>query len=216
MGEAKPEHTQLDPRALPLRDRYYLMTSVVVPRPIGWISTLGANGVFNVAPHSYFNAFADEPPIVGFASVGVKDTLRNVRYTWDFVANIVSEDLAEPMNVSATDFPPEESEFAWAGLTPAPSVHVRAPRVAEAKVAMECRVLHILELGHVPSYLVLGEVLLFHLDPQIVRDGRVDPALLRPVGRLSGSGYSRTADGLFRMPRPKWADVQHLKPPLGR
>src|SRR5581483_9778703 len=117
-------------------------------------------------------------------------------------------ELAEAMNVSATDMPPEESEFTWAGLTPAPSVRVRAPRVAEARVALECRVLHLLELGRQPSFLVVGEVVLFHVDPTVLRDGRVDPALLRPVGRLSGSGYSRTADGLFKMRRLKWADVR--------
>lgn len=214
MSAGEQERAQLDPAALPARDLYFLLTSVVVPRPIGWISTIGASGVFNVAPHSYFNAFSDDPPVVGFSSLGVKDTLRNVRHTWDFVANVVSEDLAVPMNISAADFPPEESEFTWAGLTPAPSVRVRAPRVAEAKVAMECRVLHILELGRTPSYLVLGEVLLFHMDPQVMRNGRIDPALLRPVGRLSGSGYSRTADGLFALHRPSWADLRSQQPPL--
>lgn len=214
MSATHPERQQLDPAALPARDRYFLLTSIVVPRPIGWISTVGASGVPNVAPHSYFNAFSDDPPIVGFASLGVKDTLRNVRHTWDFVANIVSEELAVAMNDTAADFPPEESEFLWAGLTPAPSVRVRAPRVAESKVAMECRVLHILELGRTPSFLVIGEVLLFHIDPQIVRNGRIDPALLRPVGRLAGSGYSRTADGLFQLRRPSWQEVRGLKPPL--
>lgn len=214
MSQEQPTRVQVDPRAMPDRDVYLLLTSIVVPRPIGWISTLGANGVFNVAPHSYFNAFSSDPPIIGFSSVGIKDTVRNVRYTWDFVANIVTEELAVPMNITATDFPPEESEFTWSGLTPAPSVRVRAPRVAEAKVALECRAMHILELGRTPSYLVIGEVLLFHIDPAVLRDGRVDPALLRPVGRLAGSGYSRTADGLFNIRRLSWTEVRDRQPPL--
>jgi flavin reductase (DIM6/NTAB) family NADH-FMN oxidoreductase RutF len=214
LSAAPGERLQLDPRALQERDVYFLMTSVVVPRPIGWISTLGANGVFNVAPHSYFNVFSDDPPMVAFSSGGLKDTVRNVRHTWDFVANVVSEELAQAMNVTATEMPPEESEFRWAGLTAAPSVRVRAPRVAEARVALECRVVHLLELGRQPSYLVIGEVVLFHVDPTLMRDGRVDPALLRPVGRLSGSGYSRTANGLFEIRRLQWPDVRHRQPPL--
>ncbi len=214
MPDNAPEPIQLDPRALSARDCYYLVTSVVVPRPIGWVSTLGANGVYNLAPHSYFTALSDDPPIVGFSSTGLKDTVRNVRFSGDFVVNVVSEELAEAMNVTATDFPPDQSEFVWAGLTPAPSARVRAPRVAEAPVALECRLLQILELGNAPAYFVIGEVLLFHVQPRVLRDGRVDPALLKPVGRLAGSGYSRTAAGLFTIKRLRWEDVRQREPPL--
>lgn len=211
----QPERLQLDPRDIPEREIYFLMTSVIVPRPIGWISTVGANGVFNVAPHSYFNAVSPDPPMICFSSTGIKDTVRNCRHTWDFVHNVVSEDLVVPMNASATDLPPNESEFTWSGLTPVPSVKVQSPRVAEAKIALECRVMHVMELGKVPSYLVIGEVVMIHIDESIIRDGRIDQSRLRPVGRLAGSGYSRTADGLFSIRRMSWQEVRHKQPPLG-
>ncbi|MBI3967462.1 MAG: flavin reductase family protein [Chloroflexi bacterium] len=207
------ERIQLVPSEIPHQDLYFLLTSIVVPRPIGWISTVSPDGTFNVAPHSYFNAFSSNPPIVGFASTGIKDTLRNVRYTWDFVANVVTEELAEAMNMSATDFPPHESEFDWTGLTPTPSESVKAPRVGEARIAMECRTMHILEVSPTaPSYLVVGEIVRVHVDPGVMREGRVDPELLRPVGRLAGSGYSRTRD-LFRLKRPTWKEVSRQPKP---
>jgi flavin reductase (DIM6/NTAB) family NADH-FMN oxidoreductase RutF len=214
MGEAADDYLSFDPATLSARDVAALLTSVVVPRPIGWISTVSERGVFNLAPHSYFNVFADDPPIVAFSTTGFKDTTRNVRSGGDFVVNIVSEDLAEAMNVSGIEFPPEESEFAWSGLTPVASQRVRAPRVAEAPIALECTVLDVLELGRRPSYMVLGEVVHFHLSPAVLRDGRVAADLLRPLGRLGGSGYSRTADGLFQMRRLRSADAAGHSPPL--
>jgi flavin reductase (DIM6/NTAB) family NADH-FMN oxidoreductase RutF len=194
-----------DPATLPSREAYFLLTSLVVPRPIAWVSSLDAEGQRNLAPHSYFNAISSDPPIVHFTSTGVKDTLRNVRATGEFVVNVVTEDLAEAMNVTAADFPPGEDEFAWAGLDTAPSAVVKPPRVAAAKAALECRVHQILSLGN--GNMVFGDVLHVWVDDAVWRDGRVDPDALRAVGRLAGSSYMRVG-GTYKMPRPTWADLQ--------
>lgn len=196
----------IDPEALAPTDAYHLLNSLVVPRPIAWVSTLSEAGVANLAPHSYFTVVSSNPPIVCFSSAGVKDTLRNVRHTRDFVVNVVGEELAEPMNLTSADFPPGESEFVAAGLTPAPSDLVRAPRLAEAPAAMECRLVQIIEIGRIPNHLVIGEVIRFHVAARVWRDGRVDLAAVRPVGRLAGSGYSYTRE-FFRMDRPTYAGL---------
>jgi flavin reductase (DIM6/NTAB) family NADH-FMN oxidoreductase RutF len=196
----------LDPATLDRTAAYHLLNSLVVPRPIAWVSTLSERGVANLAPHSYFTVMAPDPPTVCFSSGGEKDTLRNVRYTGDFVVNIVGEELAEAMNLTSADFPSDESEFAAAGLTPVPSDLVQAPRLAEAPAAMECRMLQVLEIGRTPNYVVIGEVVRFHVAERIWRDGRIDQAAMRPVGRLAGSGYSYTRE-LFRMDRPTYAGL---------
>ena len=194
----------IDPASMSSDSVYHLLNALVVPRPIAWVSTIGEAGVANIAPHSYFTVLAPDPPTVCFSSGGVKDTLRNIRFTSDFVVNVVGEDLAEAMNLTAADFPPGESEFMAAGLTPVPSDLVRAPRLAEAPGAMECRLVMVLEIGHTPNHVVIGEVMRFHIAERVWRDGRVDMDALRPVGRLSGSGYSYTRE-LFRMARPTYA-----------
>ncbi|MGI8774033.1 MAG: flavin reductase family protein [Actinomycetota bacterium] len=177
-----------------------------MPRPIAWVSTLGENDVRNLAPHSYFNAISSDPLIIHFTSTGVKDTLRNVRATGEFVVNVVSKDLVEPMNLTAADFPPDEDEFDWAGLEATPSSHVRPPRVARAKAAFECKVNRIVSLGN--GNMVFGDVLCLHVDEAVMRDGRVDPALLQPVARLGGSLYTEAAPGLFSLKRPTWKDLK--------
>jgi flavin reductase (DIM6/NTAB) family NADH-FMN oxidoreductase RutF len=197
----------LDPTALDAGAAYHVLNSLVVPRPIAWVSTRSASGVANLAPHSYFTVLAPDPPTICFSSGGEKDTLRNVRFGGDFVVNVVGEELAEAMNLTAADFPPDESEFRVAGLTPIPSDLVGAPRLAEAPAAMECRLLHVLEVGRTPNYVVIGEVMRFHIAESVWRDGRVDLAALRPVGRLAGSGYSYTRE-LFRMERPTYAGLR--------
>lgn len=199
----------LDPAALERTDAYHLLNSLVVPRPIAWVSTLSEAGVANIAPHSYFTVLAPDPPTVCFSSSGEKDSLRNARFTGDFVVNIVGETLAEAMNLTSADFPPHESEFSAAGLTPLASDLVRAPRLAEAPAAMECRLLQVLEIGRTPNHVVIGEVVRFHVAEAFWRDGRVDLAALRPVGRLAGSGYSYTRE-LFRMDRPTYAGLQAI------
>src|SRR4051812_33403314 len=124
---------ELGPEDWEAREFYHLMTALVIPRPIGWISTISANGVSNVAPYSYFNMMGNDPPYVAFASTGVKDSLRNLREVPQFVANIVTMHLLEKMNFTSTDFPKDESEFGWAELTAAPSAKVKPFRVKEAK-----------------------------------------------------------------------------------
>jgi flavin reductase (DIM6/NTAB) family NADH-FMN oxidoreductase RutF len=192
---------ELDPADLEPRAVYFLLTSLVVPRPIAWVSSLSAEGARNLAPHSYFNIVSSNPPVVHFTSTGVKDSLRNVRATGEFVVNVVSEELVEPMNLTATDFPPEEDEFAWARLDAAESVVVKPPRVAAAKAALECRVRDILSIGN--GNMVFGDVVHVHVDDAVWADGRVDPGLLQPVGRLSGWNYAPVRD-VLRIPRPSW------------
>ena len=196
----------ISPNHLEPTAAYHLLNSLVVPRPIAWVSTISETGIPNIAPHSYFTVVSPNPPIVCFSSSGEKDTLRNVRHTRDFVVNIVGEELAEQMNLTSADFPPHESEFRAAGLTPATSDLVRAPRLAEAPAAMECRLIQVIEIGNNPNHLILGEIVRFHVAARIWRDGRVDMAALKPVGRLAGSGYSYTRE-LFRMDRPTYAGL---------
>ncbi|MDQ3916381.1 MAG: flavin reductase family protein [Actinomycetota bacterium] len=197
---------EIDPARLEGREPYFLITSLVVPRPIAWVSTVSEDGVLNVAPHSYFNVISSNPWIVHFTSTGVKDTLRNVRATGEFVVNVVTRELLEQMNFTSADFPPGESEFEWAGLEPAPSARVTPPRVARARVAFECRVDDIVSKGN--GHMVFGYVLLAHVDEALFRDGRVDPALLQPVARLGGALYSEAAAGLLELPRPTWEGIR--------
>ena len=150
--------------------------AIVGPRPIGWISTQSAAGTTNLAPYSFFNAFNYVPPIVGFASIGYKDTVRNVQETGEFVWNLATRDLAEVMNQSCAAVPPEVSEFALTGLTPLASTLVAPPRVAESPVTFECRSTQVLQLqgadgAAVDTWLVLGEVVAVHIDTTLLKDG---------------------------------------------
>lgn len=187
------------------QDLYFLMTALVIPRPIGWISTLSAAGVRNLAPYSYFNLMGSDPFYCAFGSAGVKDTLANLREVPQFVASIVTMDLIERMNFTATDFPRQEDEFGWSGLTPAPSAKVRPERVAEAKAHLECEVMQVVNDGN--TNIVLGKVVHVHVVPSVWKDGRVDPRLLDPVCRLSGSAYARLGD-IVNIARPTWNDVK--------
>lgn len=202
---------EADPAALPWKSVYKLLSGSVVPRPIAWVSTVDPAGAANLAPFSFFNAVASRPPIVAFtASVrttdrGQKDTLRNVRSTGEFVVNIVTEPLAEAMNLTSTEFPPEVDEFQAAGLTAVPSAVVGAPRVAESPIHFECRVHQIVEVGSEPGggALILGRVVHIHVDPSVLLgEDKIDIQKLKPIGRLAGAGYCRTAD-TFEMVRPK-------------
>jgi flavin reductase (DIM6/NTAB) family NADH-FMN oxidoreductase RutF len=198
---------EIDPASLEGREPYFLITSLVVPRPIAWVSTVSADGVPNVAPHSYFNVISSNPWIVHFTSTGVKDTLRNVRATGEFVVNLVTRELVEEMNFTSADFPPGESEFEWARLDAAPSRLVAPPRVARARVAFECRVNDVVSKGN--GHMVFGDVLLAHVDEDLFRDGRVDPHLLQPVARLGGALYSDAAAAIFKLPRPSWDEIRN-------
>lgn len=184
----------IDPADLTGPDAYRLMVSIIVPRPIAWTSTIGADGVLNAAPFSYFQALSSRPPMIMIA-VGQrrggahKDTRANIEATKEFVVNVVSEDSAAAMVKCAVDHPPEVSEFDAVGLTPAPSVKVKPPRIAECAVAMECRLDRVLEIGS--SGVIVGEVVLFHVRDDVANDDRtVDPVRLRPLGRMGGSTYA--------------------------
>ncbi len=192
------------------REFYLLMTALVVPRPIGWMSTVSAGGVRNLAPYSYFNLMGSDPFYVAFGSTRVKDTLANVRETKQFVANIATMHLLEQMNFTSGDFPREEDEFGWAGLTPVPSAKVLPPRVGEAKAHLECEMVQIVDDGN--THIVLGRIVHAHVDPSVWKDGRVDARLLDPICRLSGSAYGRLGD-IYRVERPKWKEVAGTRGP---
>lgn len=183
--------------------------AIVGPRPIGWIATHDGAGHFNLAPYSFFNAFAYKPPIIGFASSGAKDTLRNARETGEFVWNLATRALATRMNATSGSVAREVSEFEVAGLTPVPSVKVAAPRVAESPVAFECKVTQVLQLSDqhgtpMPNWMVFGEVVGAHIARQLLVDGIYDTAAAHPILRAGGTDayVEVTPDRVFRMRRP--------------
>jgi flavin reductase (DIM6/NTAB) family NADH-FMN oxidoreductase RutF len=202
----------IDPSDLDPRDAYRLFISSVVPRPIAWVSTICRDGSLNLAPFSFFNGVGGQPPTIMF-SVSLragsdKDTLRNVRDGREFVLHIVDERLAEKMNATSGEYSYGDSEFAHAGLTTAKSVIVAPPRVAEAAIAMECRVIQIVPVGNTGNTIVIGEIVLYHLRDGLLRNGYlVDATLLKPVARLGGEEYA-TLGRVFKMPRPSVAKAQ--------
>jgi len=184
--------------------------AIVGPRPIGWISSRSAAGALNLAPYSFFNAFNYVPPIVGFASIGAKDTLRNVQETGEFVWNLATRPLAEAMNQTCAAVGPEVDEFALAGLSPAPSRLIETPRVAESPVAFECKVTQVVQLQRtdgetVPTWLVLGEVVGVHIAAASLKDGIYDTAAAGHILRAGGPAdyFTVGPDQLFRMHRPR-------------
>lgn len=183
--------------------------AIVGPRPIGWISTCDTLGRLNLAPYSFFNAFAYTPPIIGFASTGEKDTLRNVRANREFVWNLATKSLAEQMNMTSAHVAADISEFALAGLSPLPSTLVKAARVAESPVSFECRVTQILQLtdqngATMPNWMVFGEVVVAHIARHLLVDGVYDTAAAHPILRAGGAdAYAQiTPEIMFRMVRP--------------
>jgi len=199
---------------IPPREGYKLLVSTVTPRPIAWISSQNPDGQLNAAPFSFFNVFAGDPAVVGIG-IGshepgrAKDTRRNIRETKEFVVNLVSEDTAEAMNVTAIEFEPGVNEIAEAELETIPSVYVKPPRIAASPVSMECALMQIVELGP-NNGLVLGRVLAMHVRDDLVIDPAkhyVDTPRLKLIGRMHGTGwYARTSD-LFQMdriPRGDW------------
>jgi flavin reductase (DIM6/NTAB) family NADH-FMN oxidoreductase RutF len=198
-----------DPRALPLPIDPF--KSLVVPRPIGWVTSLSPDGSVNLAPFSFFNAVGDSPPCVAFAPQGrkpdrpIKDTLANVTATREFVCNLATYALREQMNQTSARLPAGVDEMQAAGLTAAPSRLVKPPRVAESPAQLECRLLQIIDL---PTWdpaerqaLVIGRVVGVHIDESLIKDGRVDIVGAQPIARLGYSLYA-TVDNSFRMPRP--------------
>jgi flavin reductase (DIM6/NTAB) family NADH-FMN oxidoreductase RutF len=203
----------LDPETLSPGEVYRFMIGAIVPRPIAFVSTVGRAG-FNLAPFSYFAPLTSRPPLLGISmqsrAEGPKDTLRNLRETGDFVVNLVTEELGERMVQTSGEWPEEVDEFQLTGLTPVASDRVRAPRVAESPVNLECRLYREVPLG--AATFVIGELVLAHVDDRVLREGRVDPTLLRPLGRLGGDGYAPLG-GVILRPRPR---VERGGPPAGK
>jgi flavin reductase (DIM6/NTAB) family NADH-FMN oxidoreductase RutF len=204
-----------NPAGESVQNIYKLMIGAIVPRPIAFVSSLDERGVRNLAPFSYFTAVSADPPVVLFcpsvrredAQRGLaahKDTLLNVIATREFVVNVVTEAIAEKMNVTSAQVPPEVDEFELAGLTPLPSELVKPPRVAESPVQMECRLRRIIEVSDRPAggSIVLGEVVRFHVREDLVENYRIDPDTLAAVGRMGGPAYVRTRDR-FDLKRPE-------------
>jgi flavin reductase (DIM6/NTAB) family NADH-FMN oxidoreductase RutF len=200
--------------AMTPRACYKMLVSALTPRPIAWVVSQSAQGHLNAAPFSFFNAFSGDPPVVGFGT-GThepgrpKDTLRNIVETREFVVNLVSEEAATAMNITAIEFEPGVSEIEQAQLATLPSVHVKPPRIAVSPVAMECGLMQIVELGS-ENVLVLGRVLAMHIHDEAVIDrdtGYIDTPKLHLIARMHGAAwYARTTD-LFemnRIPRAAW------------
>lgn len=182
--------------------------AIVVPRPIGWISTRSKSGAINLSPYSYFNAISDNPHLVIFSSSGHKDSVAYIEETGEFAANLVSGNLREKMNASSVNAPRGVSEFDNAGLTPAACRLIGAPRVAEAYAVLECVVTDI----RVPkdrhgkpsgNFLVTGEVVGIHIDEAILTDGLIDTRKAQPVSRLGYMDYATVSD-VYQMWRPRW------------
>lgn len=188
---------QIDPVLHSKIDNYKLLTNLVVPRPIAWVTSLGPSGVVNLAPFSFFNAVGSDPLYV-IISIGhneagePKDTANNIQASGEFVVNMVTEDLFDAMNISAADFPPWESELAAVNLHTAASVHIKAPRVAKAQASLECKLFSAQVLG--ANTLFIGEVVMFHVADHLL-DSRLHIKNFAPIGRLgSPSVYCRTTD----------------------
>ena len=200
----------VDPASTDHTSVYKLLIGSVVPRPIAFVSTVDPEGAFNVAPFSFFTVASSNPPVLVF-TVGRrdpsrdprKDTLRNITTAREFVVNVVSEEIGEKMNLCAGEYPPDVDEFKLSGLTPIPSDLVKAPRVAESHINMECRLLYTISMSALPTggNLVLGEVIRFHIDDGYFQNYRIDADKLRAIGRMAGNSYTRTMDR-FDMIRP--------------
>ena len=199
--------TSFDFSTLSAKERYRLMLSTIVPRPIAWIVTLDRHGQLNAAPFSFFNAFATDPPVVG---IGIgnydagrpKDTRANIQETGQFVINLVPGEMAEAMNITAIGFEPGVNELREAGLETYPSIYIKPPRIAGSPVAMECELMQIVELG-VDTGLVLGHILAMHVRKDAVMDPvkqYIDTRGLNLIGRMQAGWYARTSD-LFQEER---------------
>ncbi len=210
MSQTRRTHTYEPARGHGLKHDPF--NAIIAPRPIGWISSRDGDGKLNLAPYSFFNALLYTPPLVGFSSVGLKDTVHNCRATREFVWNLATRDLAEAMNLTSAPLDHGISEFEAAGLTPVASLRVDVPRVGESPAAMECKVVDVIQhrgADGVPvdGWLVIGEVVAVHLDEAMIVDGVYQTALARPILRAGRAGdyFEITADRMFEMRRPKGA-----------
>jgi flavin reductase (DIM6/NTAB) family NADH-FMN oxidoreductase RutF len=185
--------------------------AIVAPRPIGWISSVSVGGDVNLAPYSFFNAVSSRPDLVVFSSAGWKDSIDNIRQTGEFVANHAGEHLDQSMNMTSAAAPSETNEFALAGLEMAPCNLVKAPRVAAAYAALECRLVEIIELKDAAGnpanhHMAIGEVVGVHIDDRAIVDGIFDVRVARPITRMGYRDYARLGE-VFQMTRPVWDGV---------
>jgi flavin reductase (DIM6/NTAB) family NADH-FMN oxidoreductase RutF len=200
---------QLEPTSHNVLDVYHTLVGVVTPRPIAWVTTVSLNGTVNLAPFSFFNTFGANPPVVVFSPTNKrdgskKDTLRNVEATGEFVVNASVASLAETVNLTSRELPPDHSEVELAGLHTTPSAKVKPPRVTESPAALECKVMQIVPVGSgaIAGNLVIGEVVMIHVADDILdANGRPDPRKLKTVARLGGDFWCHTSD-LFELKRP--------------
>lgn len=193
---------EFDPQLIDQKATYKLLIASVIPRPIGWISSISEDGMVNLAPFSFFNAVGEDPPHVMFSTVRPnntnKDTLNNVLATKQFVVNMVVEENVEKMNATSASVPSDINEFELAGLTPVPSVKVKPPRVKESPIHMECELVHHYTLEdhkHGGATILIGRVVLFHVDESVLLDDyKINMETYKPVARLAGSNYSKLGE----------------------
>lgn len=200
---------QIDPAKTSQRNIYKILSGAIIPRPIAWVSSINEEGITNLAPFSFFNMVGDDPPHIMFSTVRTgdknKDTLNNVLATKQFVVNLATEDLVEKMNDTSASLPPNESEFDFAGLAPAPSVFIKPPRVQESPVSMECELVHHYSLeGHQDggATIMIGRIVMIHIDESILLDDfKINMETYKPVARLAGANYAGLGE-IFSIKRP--------------
>jgi len=200
---------EFDPASLEWKDAHEILVGAVLPRPIAFVSTVGADGVYNLAPFSFCTPIAVQPPIIGLG-IGwkrdgqKKDTLVNIEFAKDFVINLVEEALAEVMNQASKDYPSYVDEFKEVGLTPVKGDRVRSPMVQESPINLECRLKQIIEFGQPPrrTSFVMGEVVRIHIKDEFWKKGSLDFTKIKVIGRLGEDLYCRTTD-IFEMKRPE-------------
>jgi flavin reductase (DIM6/NTAB) family NADH-FMN oxidoreductase RutF len=193
---------QYDPKELEQKAIYKLLSGIIIPRPIGWISSISEEGILNLAPFSFFNAVGDDPPHVMFsAGRGLnsnQDTVKNVLATKQFVVNMVTEELVEQMNMTAQGVPTHESEFDFANLTPIASLKIKPPRVKESPITMECELVHHYTLEDNKfggSTILVGKIVMFHIDEKMMLDNfKINQENYQPISRLAGNNYSKIGE----------------------
>ena len=193
----------IDPKESSFQENHKIMIGSILPRPIALVSTISAKGKNNLAPFSYFNGVCSNPPSIMFAPSRrgydgqTKDTLNNIKETKEFVINIVSEDFAKQMVLCSTDYDPNVDEFSISELTPIKSVKIKSSLVKEAKISFECELQKIIPVGNPGpggGFVVIGTIILFHIDDELYNDGYINIEKLNPIGRLAGNNYTRVQD----------------------